>query len=198
VTTRPVRRTGFFGFARPVEVVERPESTMADGERALVAEACTKSSVLWLKPAAEDRFHPAWHVWHQDAVHVVSGIGEQLLPSLTGPVDVWVPSKETGARVARFTAWGDTLGIDSPRWEDAAAALRAKRLNTREPEEQRARWSGGAMITRLEPLALTTSGSGTEDEDSGARPPAKSPATTVGRRPWHLRSRARGRWRGGA
>jgi hypothetical protein len=186
---------GFFGFSRPSAEMERPLTSLDDADRALIAGACTKSAVLWLKPSGEGRFHPAWHVWHEDAVHVVSGIGEQLLPNLTGPLDVLVPSKDTGARAVTFTAWGEPLAAGDPNWDDAAAALRAARLNTLEPDEQRARWASGAMITRLEPVAVVAHGAGREDEGSGAAAPARTPATTTGRRPWHLRSRSRGRLR---
>lgn len=186
---------GFFGFSRPTAEVERPATSLDEAQRALIAEACSKSGILWVKPSGEGRFHPAWHVWHGEAVHVVSGIGEQLLPNLTGPVDVLVPSKDTGARLVTFTAWGGLLAPDDARWGDAAAALRAARLNTLEPDEQAARWAGGAVISRLEPVAVIASGAGRDDEGSGAAPPARTPATTTGRRPWHLRSRSRGRLR---
>ena len=186
---------GFFGFSRPTTEVERAPESLDDAQRKLIAEACTKSGILWLKPSGDGRFHPAWHVWHEGAVHVVSGIGEQLLPNLTGPVEVIVPSKDTGARLVSFTAWGLPLATGDPSWDDAAAALRAARLNTREPDEQRARWAGGAMITRIEPVAVLASGSGHAEEPSGAVPPPRTPATTTGRRPWHLRSRSRGRLR---
>ena len=46
---------------------------------ALVAEAMTKSGVLWIEVAG-DRTWPAWHVWGDGRAYVVSGPGEQPLP----------------------------------------------------------------------------------------------------------------------
>jgi hypothetical protein len=186
---------GFFGFSRHSEILERPVPTIDDAARSLIAEVCTKAGLVWVKPSADDRFHPAWHVWHDDALHVVSGIGEQLLPIMIGPVDVLVPSKETGARVLTFSAWGAAVEPQSAAWEAVAGVLRAARLNATEPDEQRARWAGGTVITRIEPIAVLGSGPGSEGDPSGALTPARTPATTTGRQPWHLRSRSRGRVR---
>jgi hypothetical protein len=186
---------GFFGFSRHDEVLQRPAPTIDDTTRALIAEVCSKAGLVWVRPSVEDRFHPAWHVWHEDALHVVSGIGEQLLPTLNGPVDVLAPSKETGARILTFSAWGTPLEPQSAAWEAAADALRRVRLNATEPDEQRGRWASGTVITRIEPISVLGSGSGTDADPSGALAPARTPATTTGRRPWHLRSRSRGRVR---
>lgn len=170
-----------------------PEIRLDDDARAIVAGVCAKAGVVWLRPEDEDRHHAAWFVWHADAVHVVAGIGEQSLPPLAGPLDVLVPSKETGARALALAGWGTVLDPGSEAWESAAAALRPARLNATEPAEQRARWAHGALITRIDVTAVTAAGSGADDEPSGAAPPPPSPGTTTSRTPWHLGSRAKAR-----
>src|SRR3954454_11302637 len=118
-------------------------------DAALIAEACTKSSVVWVRTVASPRNHLAWHVWHENAVHVVYGVAEQSLPMLTGQVEVVVPSKDSRARLITFVARADLLPSGSPAWVSAADALSASRLNTRDPHRQRDRWSSAALITRL-------------------------------------------------
>ena len=65
------------GFDVTVSIVVTSETTptrrrpMSPVEAALVAEACTRSDLVWLRVAGEERHHAAWHVWHDDAVCVV-------------------------------------------------------------------------------------------------------------------------------
>ncbi len=86
---------------------------LSPAEAALVAEACTRSDLVWLRTVGESRggestggesrggesrHHAAWHVWHDDAVCIVYGAGEQALPLLSGEVEVVARSKDSGAR----------------------------------------------------------------------------------------------------
>lgn len=160
---------------------------------ALIAEACTRSGVLWVHPGGEDRWHPAWHTWHDGAVHLVHGVGEQALPLLEGEVRVTVPSKDAGSRLVTFVAGAQVLPARTPAWEAAADALSAKRLNTPDPDTQRERWASGCLVVRLTPLSLLESGPGDDTTGSQATPPAASPATTGGLKPFHLGGRRR-RW----
>lgn len=172
-----------------------PSTGLSLTDAALIAEACGKSSVLWVRTVGTTRHHLAWHVWHEDAAYVVYGVDEQMLPLMSGQVEVVVPSKETGARLVTFVAQADILPAKSDEWEAAATALSAARLNTTDPDEQRDRWASGTLVTRLTPAQLLAAGAGDDNSGSGAVPPPGSAATTVGEhQPWHLRGRAK-TWR---
>jgi hypothetical protein len=160
-------------------------------EAALVAEACTRSDLVWLRPAGEERYQAAWHVWHDDAVCVVYGTGEQMLPLLSGEVEVVSRSKDSGAAVIGFLAQVDTLTSRTPEWDAAAQALSASRLNAVDLAAQRERWASGALVSLLRPVAVTVAARGEEDTPSGAAPPPGGPGTTLKRRPFHLGTRKR-------
>ena len=165
---------------------------------ALLAEAAAKSGLLWIRPAGQDRSWPAWHVWHEGAVVVVSGPGEQDLPDLSGPVELLLRSKDTGQRLLRVPAVATVLPEDDERWEPAAHALAASRLNsTTSPARLPERWRGHNPITELRAAGDALEAPGHYDADSGAAPPAPTPATTSGWRPWHLRGRRGRRFRRG-
>lgn len=171
-----------------------PPAGLSPKDAALIAEACSKSSVLWVRTVGTTRHHLAWHVWHSDAAYVVYGVDEQMLPLLSGQVEVVVPGKETGARLVTFTAQADILPARSPEWEAAADALSTARLNAADPDHQRDRWASGTLVTRLTPVQVTTVGPGDDTTGSGALSPPGSTATTVGaHQPWHVRGRAKAR-----
>jgi len=133
----------------------------------------------------------AWHVWHDDAAYVVYGVDEQMLPLLSGQVEVVVPSKDNGARLATFVAQADILPARSAEWEAAADALAASRLNTRDGDTQRDRWASGTLVTRLTPLYLSASGAGDNATGSGSVVASEDGGTTVtAHQPWHIRGRA--------
>jgi hypothetical protein len=164
-------------------------------QAALIAEACTKSGVLWVRTVGSPRHSLAWHVWHEGAAYVVYGVDEQMLPLMSGQVEVVVPSKDSRARLVTFVAQADILPARSPEWEAAADALAAARLNTRDGAAQRDRWASGTLVTRLTPLHVVASGAGGDTDPSGAAPAPDDGATTLTRhQPWHLRGRA-GTWR---
>ena len=160
-------------------------------EAALVAEACTRSDLVWVRAGGEGRHHAAWHVWHDDAVCIVYGTGEQLLPLLSGEIEVVARSKDSGAQVIGFLAQVDTLTSRSPEWDAAAQALSAARLNAVDLPQQRERWATGALISLLRPVAVTVAARGTEDTPAGSAPPPGGPGTTLNRRPFHLGGRQR-------
>jgi hypothetical protein len=169
---------------------ERPKDPpLAPNDLALIAEACSKSGVVWVKPATEQRYHGAWHVWHDGAVAVVHGVDEQSLPPLEGRVEVAVRSKDTGARLVRFTARVDVVPAGSPQWEATADALSAARLNARDTAEQRDRWRTNTVIVRLVPVAMTASGPGADDESPEMAQPPGNPGTTINWRPFHIGGR---------
>lgn len=192
----------FFGERRPgtpAPVVPDPP-VLTDEQRAVIAEACSKSGVAWIRTGDDGTRRLAWQVWHDGAVHVVYGVGEQMLPMLTGHVEVSVPSKENHATLVVFLARAQILAAHSARWQEAAEALRAKRLNTVDVDAQLERWAQGCLISRLEPVHLLALGPGGADAPSGAQRPRPTANTTTHRRPWHLggrRGRGRSRARSG-
>ncbi|MFN8075942.1 MAG: hypothetical protein U0Q15_11050 [Kineosporiaceae bacterium] len=172
--------------------------TLTPTAAALAAEACSKSAALWVRPVSERQHRLAWHVWHADAVHLVSGMGEQLLPSLAGEVEVAVRSKDDGSRVITFIAQGQEILPSSADWAPAVDALIAARLNAPDQEETRTRWAGGATVYRLVPVAYESLGAGDDASEVGAVRPPRIPATTVGPQPWHVggrKRRVRGIWK---
>jgi hypothetical protein len=163
---------------------------------ALVAEGATKSGVVWVRPTASDRHRLAWHAWHEGAVVLVTGGGEQELPPLDGVVEVVVPSKDSRVRLATVLTRARVLAPGTQEWTDAVGVLAAKRLNDRDPADQKDRWARAATVVRLEPVRVEHTGAGDDDTPAGAvRPPQDG--TTTGRRPWHWRGRPGGRRRPG-
>jgi len=158
------------------------------GLTALLGEAATKSSLLWVRPTPE-RAWPAWFVWREPSAYVVSGPGEQQLPPLLGPVDLIFRSKDTWARLLTLRATATTVGPDHPDWMEIAAALKAERLNAPDPELLLARWGFANTITRLTPLGGVIESPGAYDESSGAAAPPPTGATTSSWAPWHVGGR---------
>ncbi len=177
---------------------QQQDEGLSPEQLALVAEGCTRSGVVWLRAEGAARHRLAWHVWHENAVHVVAGGGEQELGPLEGFVEVVVPSHDVGSRLATVVAWAVPLAPGTAGWALAVQALAAKRLNDRSdparPEEQRDRWARHATVTRLEPVALVAAGPGPDDAPSGADVPSRA-GSTLGRVPFHVGGR--GRPRGG-
>lgn len=158
---------------------------------ALVAEACRKSDLVWVRAPAH-RARAVWHVWHEGAVLLVVGGGEQ--PDPVGDattVTVQARSKDTWARLVSFPARVDPVGPDDARWDASTFALKAKRLNAPEPATMVARWAAGSRVLRLVPEGEPEELPGAYDDASGAEPPTPSPAVTVSWRPFHLGGRGR-------
>ncbi len=172
---------------------EAPHEGLGAEQLALVAEGCTRSGVVWLRPEGAAGYRLAWHVWHENAVHVVAGGGEQDLPPLHGAVEVVVPSHDAHTRLATVAARAVPLVPGTSEWALAVQALAAKRLNDRSdparPQEQRDRWARGATVTRLEPVALVQAGPGPDDAPAGSEVPSRAGSTT-GRLPFHVGGRA--------
>lgn len=162
---------------------------------ALVEETCRKSSLIWLR--TPESTHPAavWHVFTDDAIHLVGGGAEQPLPDLADgdPVEVTVRSKDTGGRLLRFTATATRLRPGSEEWDRVVPELHAKRLNPPDGEEQPARWARESTVLRLDPTAAFAEQPGHLSHRSHAAEPPGSPATTRGPLPFVLGRRARRR-----
>lgn len=164
-------------------------------DAALVEEACRKSAVLWLQPAAQGRATGAWHVWAEGAVYVVSGGVEQALPPMADDeeVIVTVRSKDKGSRVVTWIAAAHRVPAGSAEWEAVVPELHAKRLNPADGEAQPSRWARESTITRLAPTGVLREGPGRMSARSHAAPPPDSAATTRGALPFMVGRRARRR-----
>jgi len=163
-----------------------PVPRLTPAEAALIAETCSRGEVIWVRPPDQPRPQAAWHVWHDDAICLLSGAGEQSLPTLAGEVEVIARSKEAQARLVAFVAHAYPLTAGSVAWREAAAELAAHRLNGIDSAAAADRWAGGAVVTMLRPLWLVHSGNGSDQDGADAAPPARGPASTLGRMPFHL------------
>ncbi|ETK31214.1 hypothetical protein [Microbispora sp. ATCC PTA-5024] len=116
---------------------------------AVIEEGAKKSGVLWLALPSGERL--AWHVWHDGAIYVVTGGGEQPLPGLaeSAEVEVTLRSKDNGSRLVRFPASVEV--VDQAAAPDAVAALAKDRLNAPDAAGLPARWAENATVVRLTP-----------------------------------------------
>lgn len=160
---------------------ERPVNVTA-----LFAEAASKSGLLWIDVPG-DRAWPVWHVWADETVYVVSGPGEQPVPWLPEEVGLILRSKDTGGRLLVVRASVREIRPGDEQWESATEALKASRLNA--TGDVVARWAQECTVRALRPFGAPLEGPGNYETLSRAAPPAPTPATTTGWRPWHLRGR---------
>lgn len=175
---------------------EEPVTRAPGLAEALIAEACQRSALVWVGPPGH-RLQPVWHTWHEGAVALVCGGEEQPCPVPDGVRDVHVQvrSKDAGTRLVTFPAAAELLEPGQPEWTAAATALKAERLNARDPDTLLDRWAASSRLLRLAPAGEPLEMPGHYDDSSGALPPAPSPAVTVTWRPFHLGGRRRRRRR---
>ncbi|MER7127728.1 hypothetical protein [Streptosporangium saharense] len=114
----------------------------------VIEEGARKSGILWL---SLDRQRLAWHVWHDGAIYLVTGGGEQDLPRLAGAerVQVTLRSKDNGARLVVFEAAVEV--VDQAAFPEAVAALAKERLNAPDAANLTARWATDSTVVRLTP-----------------------------------------------
>lgn len=160
----------------------------------LVAEATNKGGLVWIRPTGAPRSFPAWHAWIDTAAYVVVGGAEQPVPGLAEAqhAEVTVPSKDSGGRVVTWLADATQVVPESEEWHRVLPVLRAKRLNAVDGDGLPQRWARESVVIRLAPTGAVRELPGAMPTDSGAAPPAPTPATTSGRLPFVLgRSRRR-------
>ncbi|WP_030451814.1 hypothetical protein, partial [Herbidospora cretacea] len=116
---------------------------------ALIEDAAKRSSVLWVVLPEGTRL--AWHVWHDDAIYLVVGGGEQNLPGLTAQheIEVVLRSKDNGAQLVRFPAAVEV--VDQKASPEVIAALAKERLNAPDAAGLPARWAKRSSVVRLRP-----------------------------------------------
>jgi hypothetical protein len=117
----------------------------------LIEEGAKKSGVLWVRLDGRDRL--AWHVWHDGAIYIVTGAGEQSLPGLAeaSRVQVTLRSKDNGAALISFEADVRVVDQSDSSEAGAVAALAKERLNAVDAPGLAARWASGSSVVRLAP-----------------------------------------------
>ncbi len=156
---------------------------------ALVAEAMRKAALAWLEVPGE-RPMAAWIIWHEDALYVVHGGGEQPLPGLADATLVPGDRPLRRQRRADRGLAGRVSRVEpgSEEWATVVPLLLGKRLNLPEPNSAEERWASGSTVSRLAP-------DGPPDaalpDGSLAEPPALSPATTQATVPFTLHRKPR-------
>lgn len=171
-----------------------PEGQNPQGEDphvalALAAELGKKTGVSWLGYDGQQR--PAWHVWVDDALHVVSGGAEQPLPGLADAeqVAVTMRSKENGGRLLTWVAAASALTPEDERWQVVTSALAAGRLNVPDLASAPDRWAAESRVTRLEPTGELLESPDRLSAEAHLAEPTATPATTRGRLPRVLHRR---------
>jgi len=165
---------------------------------ALIAELGKKTSVSWLRysvygePATE---HAVWHVWHDDALLLVSGGHEQPLPliSETQRVEVTMRSKENGGRLVTWVGVPSRVLPSSESWGAAAAALASERISIPSLSETPKVWATESLITRIDPTGEFLEAPGSLSSASHAAAPRPTRAITRGALPRILHRRKRRR-----
>ncbi|MFD1940255.1 MULTISPECIES: hypothetical protein [Nonomuraea] len=113
-----------------------------------IEEGAKKSGVLWVHL---DRPRLAWHIWHDGAIYLVTGGGEQNLPELDqkNSVRVTLRSKDNGAELVVFDAAVEV--VDQAQAAEAVAALAKERLNAPDAAGLTDRWADTSTVVRLTP-----------------------------------------------
>lgn len=125
----------------------------SDGMHPLVEQAARKAAVAWLAVPGRRRPYPVWCLWHDGALHVVSGPGEQVAPGLAdaGAVEVTLRG-DHGGRSVTWLATVTRLDPAGDDWARVAPPLAGKRLNAPGTTEQTlARWAAHCVVSRLTP-----------------------------------------------
>jgi hypothetical protein len=154
--------------------------------KALTAELAKKSDLLWVSVDAEPA-QAVWHVWHDDAVCLVTDGLEQRNPGLIdgGTAELVLRSRDNFSRMMRVSATVVELDPSTEAWEAAAAALHPKRLNPPDGEEQPNRWRSESHVWLLRPTDQVEEAPTALSDDSHREVPRPTTATTRGRMPFH-------------
>ncbi|MBT8227668.1 MAG: hypothetical protein HKP61_17040 [Dactylosporangium sp.] len=158
----------------------------------LIAEAAKKAAVAWLTVPGAGQAYPVWSLWANDALHVVTGPGEQTAPGLAeaaaGSAEAQVTmTGDHGGRVVRWPATVAVLPADGEDWAAIAPQLAGKRLNAPGGAEQTVRrWAVDCHIYRLTPGGDPDEAGPTLPDGDLTATPRKTPGTRLPRRPFRL------------
>jgi hypothetical protein len=154
---------------------------------ALVEEAMKKAAIVWVSAAGHEK-SAVWCLWHEGALFVVSGPGEQPAPDLAGAAIAVVTARgDHGGRIVSWPAAVSTVEPDGPVWSAVVPQLAAKRLNAPGTAEQlAARWAAECVVSRLVPAGDPVEAGSTLPDGALAVPPVPTPAVRLPRRPFRL------------
>jgi hypothetical protein len=160
---------------------------------ALIAELGKKTGVCWLR--YDGRPRAAWHLWYDDALHLVAGGQEQPLPGLTDVdrVEVTMRSKENGGRLVTWVGRPSVVRPEDEAWDAVTDALVSDRLNLPDLGAAKDEWAAHSVVVRIDPTGETLESPGSLSDDDHAAPPAPTGATTRGALPRVLHRRRRTR-----
>jgi hypothetical protein len=160
---------------------------------ALVAELSKKTGVSWLRHGEET--FPVWHVWHEDALCVVSGGREQPLPDLVDGtlVEITQRSKDNGGRLVTWVGEVSVVRPDDALWEPTTAALVSERLNLPDLSTAAEEWARTSVVRRIRPTGRLVEDPGSLSDDAHRGAPLPTPATTRGPLPRVLHRRVKRR-----
>lgn len=154
---------------------------------ALLAEAAKKSDLLWVAVEGSTP-RPLWHVWDGDAALVVVGGLEQPDPGLVDgrTVALVLRSKDKGARILVTEAVAAQVPPGSTEWDELAATVQAKRLNSPDGDAAVDRWRRESSLWRLVPNGHLLEHPGAMSDSDHRSQVAASTATSSTPQPFHL------------
>jgi hypothetical protein len=168
---------------------------------ALIAELGKKTGVCWLRydepygPGSGGRSRAVWHIWYDDALHLVAGGDEQPLPGIeeADRVEVTMRSKESGGRLVTWVGRLTVVAPTDEAWDDVTSALVSDRLNLEDLSTVKDAWAARSVVVRVDPTGELLEEPGSLREDAQAAAPPPTPATTRGPLPRVLHRRQRRR-----
>jgi len=173
-------------------VTEQPSPAFTG---ALIAELAKKTGVSWLGYGSPPSVHPAWHLWYDDALYVVSGGPEQALPGIEHAerVEVLMRSKDNGGRLVTWVGRRSAVRPGDELWEPVTAALVADRLNLDDLSTAAENWARTSTVSRIVPTGEVLEAPGSLPDDAHLAAPRPTPATTRGALPRVLHRRVKRR-----
>jgi hypothetical protein len=168
---------------------------------ALIAELAKKTAVCWLAYDEHEvapgpgRSRPAWHVWYDDALHLVAGGDEQHLPGIdeTDRVEVTMRSKESGGRLVTWVGSVRVVPPGHEAWDDITSALVSSRLNLEDLTTVKEHWATHSVVVRVDPTGELLEQPGALSEEPHDATPRPTGATTRGVPPRVLHRRQQDR-----
>lgn len=120
----------------------------------LIADLAKKSGLVWVSYAGRTR--TIWHEWVGDAVCLVTGGTEQILPGIAEQqtVTLLLRSKSTRALVAEAPARVEVISPESEHWDAVTTALKSGRLNLHDSPHAIERWAHESVVIRLVPTGM--------------------------------------------
>ena len=160
---------------------------------ALVAELSKKTGVSWLRHGTAT--HAVWHVWHDDALCLVSGGDEQPLPDIGDgeQVEITQRSKDNGGRLITWVGEVSVVRPGDEHWADTTAALVSDRLNLADLGTTADEWARTSVVRRIRPTGQVVESPGSLSDDAHRATPPETPATTRGPLPRVLHRRVKRR-----